>query len=192
MSHFFTVVLISEEQLDSEKQGIIDKLMEPYSELLKVEPYRKYLDADDIAGGVRSYGSEQALIENMEDWEGEGHTGGMDLRGIYYMTTRNTKSKHDGFRVGGRYDGRVTANPQSSENGFNFDPKHQTLENNSARVKDLPENFKCFAIVTPDGEWHDKEEFGSFFGPIPEWDRKMLDILSQHSDCLAVGLDCHI
>lgn len=183
MSHFLCVVLLNKEQLEVE--GILDTLMEPFNENTEVEPYRDYLDGEDLERGVKRYGSEQALIENMQDWSGR--DGGMDLRGIYSMSTYNPKSKWDWLEVGGRWEGYLTGKDTEKPEG--------QMENNSCLVRDLPEDFKCFAIVTPDGEWHSKERMMMFGGVADEksdWYKEMLNILGQHSDCLAVGLDCYI
>jgi hypothetical protein len=66
-------------------------------------------------------------------------------------------------------------------------------------VKFLPESKEIipFAIVTPDGEWHEKGEMG-WFGmardekPLKDWFGISMAILNEHQDCLAVVVDCHI
>lgn len=70
-------------------------------------------------------------------------------------------------------------------------------------VADLPpagygdEKFSCFAIVTPDGEWHEKGKmlmFGAVAGEKEEdqWTAAMVHLFGEHRDCLAVGCDLHI
>lgn len=53
------------------------------------------------------------------------------------LTTWNKDSWYDWWRVGGRWDGVMTKNKQSSDNGFNFDSRHESVKNNSLLVKDV-------------------------------------------------------
>ena len=54
-----------------------------------------------------------------------------------------------------------------------------------------------FAVLTPDGEWHEELEAGRFGTPDDEpdpdqWMRTVAGILAEHEDCHAVVVDCHI
>lgn len=119
-----------------------------------------------------------------------------------YRSTYNPQSQWDWYRVGGRFDGLITRNPQSSENGFNFDAKHETLANNSVPVTELLEAqgndlFTTWAIVTPEGEWIEKGKMGWW---AISWDVKQDDawkaisrgVYEKYSAFDAVLLDCHI
>ncbi|MBA3829914.1 MAG: hypothetical protein H0X33_13320 [Taibaiella sp.] len=172
MSHCFVLVLLEQEQ--AKEENSVDNLLAPYNENLKVAPYKTYFDVEDVTSGIKQYGSEETLIANIEDWWGEG-PGGKDENGIYYMRTRNPDAKWDWYQVGGRYDGAIP--------------------NNICLVRELPENVKCYAIVTPNGKWHERGKLG-WFGMISEpndtWDHDMLMLLGKHTDCVAVGIDIHI
>ena len=94
------------------------------------------------------------------------------------MTTYNPKSKWDWWVIGGRWHGY-------------FDGK------DVAWVRDTDPEQCPFAIVTPDGEWHEKGEMG-WFGVVSEeksgeeW-RATRDAI--YAECLhhvVVGVDCHI
>jgi hypothetical protein len=122
----------------------------------------------------------------------------------FYPSTYNPLSKWDWYRVGGRFDGRITNNPQESENGFNFAAKHETLANNSVPVTELleaqangGEAYIPYALVTPDGEWIERGQMGWWgmsSGDKPQhlWNDQVLTIYEKFSEFDAVLLDCHI
>jgi len=111
----------------------------------------------------------------------------------------NPRSKWDWWVIGGRYDGVITGNYQSSYNGFNFGAQHQTLQNNIVDIEELIDNYDRypFAIVTPKGEWFERGEMG-WFGCVSNekendlWESQCKAILNTYKDCLAVGCDLHI
>lgn len=121
-----------------------------------------------------------------------------------YMSTYNPKSEWDWYRIGGRWDGRLIGNPQDSENGFNFDSKHETISNNSLPLNELlqryektGELFTFFALVTPKGEWIEKGDMG-WWGIVmdekqPEdWIAQSLRIYSLYVGHDVVLVDAHI
>lgn len=118
-----------------------------------------------------------------------------------YKSTRNPKSKWDWWRIGGRWDGQIIGDRRSSEGGFNFDDKHEMVQNNTRAVADfpspLPESEAPFALLTPDGQWHERGEMG-WFGcvsnekPRSAWIERVRELLSENSDSIAVCIDCHI
>lgn len=114
-----------------------------------------------------------------------------------YKSTYNPNSKWDWWRIGGRWDGIIKNNPQESENGFNFDSKHETLGNNMILVKDIKEDNIPFAIVTPEGEWIEHGKMG-WWGIVTDekdkdnWKEIVKRVFEKYSDCIAVGCDLHI
>jgi len=111
-------------------------------------------------------------------------------------TTYNPKSQWDWYVVGGRWDGEMLGVDRSSDGGFNFGEKHHLLEFNSIKVKDIKPNiFSCYAIITPDGEWHSKGKMGWFGCSMDEkedWSETTKELLKKYSNCIAIGIDCHI
>lgn len=64
-------------------------------------------------------------------------------------------------------------------------------------VAKLPKNIEVFAIVTPDGEWHQRGQMGWWANVTDEkdaaaWQAEVREILAAHGDCIAVACDCHI
>jgi hypothetical protein len=56
-------------------------------------------------------------------------------------------------------------------------------------------NHMPFAIITPDGEWHEKGNMGWFgmeHNEKEDWQAIARQILGEHMDCIAVAIDCHI
>jgi len=110
-------------------------------------------------------------------------------------STYNPKSKWDGWRVGGRWDGEILGDSVQSSNGFNFSGNHESLEHNMAKVKKIHKDFKAFAVVTPDGEWHQEAKMGWFgitSGENTNWEADYKKIMAKYGDHWAVSVDCHI
>jgi hypothetical protein len=64
-------------------------------------------------------------------------------------------------------------------------------------VSMLPRDFVPYALVTPDGEWHERATMGwwgcsSGMMRPEEWKRKVAEVLSASKACWAVACDCHI
>jgi len=117
-----------------------------------------------------------------------------------HKSTYNPKSKWDWYVVGGRWDGVIQGEARkSNDNGFNFGDEHHQVGHNIRPVKTFPEPMPDkdipFAIVTPDGEWHEKGKMGWFANVSDEdddWKSRARTILANHKSCVAVGVDCHI
>jgi len=112
-----------------------------------------------------------------------------------YCITYNPESQWDWWRVGGRWDGEMTGTPHVTDNGFNFGAECETIENNSCKVKDIKPDFIPFAIVTPDGTWHERGNMG-WFGIVTNekdnWDKEAKNIFTQYPEHIAVLCDLHI
>lgn len=113
-------------------------------------------------------------------------------------TTYNPKAKWDWWRIGGRWNGEIKGTPQNSRDGFNFGAAYESLESNCAPVRELMEREVIpFAVVTPDGEWHERGEMGWWAIVTNEkddvcWTDIVMDIYRKYPDHLAVGCDLHI
>lgn len=98
-----------------------------------------------------------------------------------YESTYNPKSKWHWYEIGGRWDGWVTDKP-----GDNVVEVQQFLDSGL-----IP-----FAILTPDGEWHEEGEMGWFgisTNNKENWDDIARSIFEKYKDGhLAVIVDCHI
>ncbi len=116
-----------------------------------------------------------------------------------YESTSNYNAKWDWWRIGGRWDGSIKGEEAESEdNGFNFDSQHENPESNTASTDFLLEKqIIPFAIVTPDGKWHEEGEMG-WWGMVKDrkektnWKEEALQIYKSLEGHIAVGCDLHI
>jgi hypothetical protein len=97
-------------------------------------------------------------------------------------TTYNPLSKWDWYQIGGRWDGEMG-------------------DGNIVRVSDLPANTSAFALVLPDGSWHESGHMGWWAivtdeKPQDEWRREFLELIAPYQNpqqgALAVLVDAHI
>lgn len=100
------------------------------------------------------------------------------------MSTYNPKTRWDWYEVGGRWNDFL-------ELGNNYAPIPDF-------IKALKEREDCvYAIVTPDGEWHQRGEMGWWgmsSNEDKDWDEKMFKILEGYDNVEYIGVivDCHI
>jgi hypothetical protein len=216
MTHFTVGIIIPLDE--SEIESFIAEQMERYYEHSDCEPYVCYsveeaaaeLERDikrleriierqhpdyDLAkcramlAGLRRTTPERKYREHLRGHESFNDQGEP-------LSTYNPDSKWDWYRIGGRWDGWITGNEQSSDNGYNFAGCHETIENNMATTGEaLDRNLIPHAIVTPDGLWHERGQMGWWANLITEnenWDQEAKDILARHPGCRIVILDAHI
>lgn len=118
-----------------------------------------------------------------------------------YQSTYNPDSQWDWYRIGGRWDGAITHTEDNSEdNGFNFGVHHESKSKNAITASRFLDNFTPkdvpYAILDPDGEWHQRGKVGWWGLSSDEsdtWDTDAHEILKKYRDgYVFVGLDCHI
>jgi hypothetical protein len=112
-----------------------------------------------------------------------------------YMSRYNPDSKWDWWSYGGRWNGAMIGKYKGSKDGFNFGEQYRQIENNMCLVKDIDEKFTCFAIITPDGNWHERGNMG-WWGMVSnendDWEETVKDIFKTYPDYIAILLDLHI
>ena len=190
MSHFFTVVIVPGNTEFDQIESKVQELLSPFNENLTVEPYKVYFDAEEIQQMADFYEvSAQnlaALAKKMIDWTGQ--EGGVDDKGLYKITTYNPKSKWDWYTIGGRYDGRLKGEASNTDEG---------LYRNILLAKQLEQKLKCFAIITPDGEFHERGQM-HWFGIVTDqkenddWDEEIIKTIQKYQNDILVAVDCHI
>lgn len=79
------------------------------------------------------------------------------------LSSYNPKSKWDWYSIGGRWAGMLpaVAGTHGEGSAFNPNPRKKGFYD-SAKVGDItfPLDFETFAVLTPDGEWHEKGSMG--------------------------------
>ena len=122
-----------------------------------------------------------------------------------YMSTSNPDGKWDYWVIGGRWDGWIFGPERGKassddKHGFNFEDRHHTPENNTRLVHDIPTDdiYYCpFAVITPDGQWHQSGSMG-WWGIVTdeidpdEWHEDVKKLLAQYPNHFAVAVDCHV
>ena len=125
-------------------EELVARALEPYDEDRQVRPYKSYLDAGEIGAMAKHYGLKPAdlgaLARRMDDWKR--CPGGVDGKRLFAVKTWNPDGKWDWYEIGGRWRGRLRGNVASAQ-ALLGRPNLQEL---------LP-----FAVVTPDGRWHERE-----------------------------------
>lgn len=116
-------------------------------------------------------------------------------------TTYNPKSKWDWWVIGGRWDGAIR-NERNPETNANVPALGDTEESNNlttvaALLAQPDDKWIPFALVTPDGQFHDRGHMGywamvSEEKPKEAWHEQVRELLKPHATCVAVGLDLHI
>lgn len=121
-------------------------------------------------------------------------------------TTYNPNSKWDWWRIGGRWDGvikglDVAEERRDDERDINLAPLNEQPENNRARLGDLLSGdellFTPFAVLTPDGAWHDPGQMG-WWGIVTnaataaDWEATVRLIYQRYANHTGIVVDCHI
>lgn len=127
------------------EEGVAEKL-QLYSDEHEVPPYKDYLDAGEIAAMAKHYRvrrcDRKALAMHMEDWRG--CLGGIDATGLFSVKTLNPQAKWDWYEVGGRWCERFPGS---------------VIETRALLEKKNLKDLLPFAMITPDGLWHEWETF---------------------------------
>lgn len=114
MSHFTVLCIIPADLIaeyratESERSAVdlaIAEMLAPYDENMEVDPYRAYLDEEEVLSMAQSYEIDAtnltALVEKMKSWAG--FEGGIDEKGLYRLSTYNPLSKWDWYQIGGQW-----------------------------------------------------------------------------------------
>ena len=181
--HFVLVVVIPSNEVDPETY--VENLMAPYDQKKEVAEYKDYHDSKEIKFWMRSHGVSQkeALIENIEDLYS-------DEKGLYSLSTFNQNGQWDYWVV----EDKIHC---TTKMDIRFDnPKWYEC---SAQLADLKE-ISFSAILTPDGVWHDIEDFGwRLIDDNPEknkealleWDLHRIRIIDTYADHVGLLPNVH-
>lgn len=121
----------------------------------------------------------------------------------------NPKSKWDWWVIGGRWAGAINGIGDDMPESVNMFENREGYEHardirNSVRANSrtvanmpspVPDNMIPYAILTPDGTWHEKGKMGWFGMSSDEsdsWKDDARSLLAQYGNCLAVAVDLHI
>lgn len=154
--HYLTYVIIGK---NTDIEEAVAEAMQPFDEELEVKPWKRYLDAGEIAAMAKHYRVRKTSIRKlagcMEDWCGG--KGGVDAKGLFVIHTYNPNGKWDWYEIGGRWNGFMPGNVMLA----------RTLLKSPRLAKLLPHDF-----LTPDGKWHAKERYLSTSWPVGHFVQK--------------------
>jgi len=177
MTHFFTVVLVPQDSTDV--QAAVSALLAPYNENMDVEPYKKYKtqeDVDRMADHYKTHALDELAL-HMEEWSN--NDGGVDGLGLFELSTYNPQSQWDYWSM------------------IEFEINDDGKLRNAFPVSEVQGDFQCFAVVTPNGTWHQRAEAGWWGMTTNEkdryaWQQEIKALFQANQNCLLVGVDCHI
>lgn len=142
-------------------EAAVARALAPFDESLQLRPYKLHLNRSATEQMAKHYGLKandlKSLVPKVSEWVGG--VGGIDNFGLFSTRTDNPHAKWDWFEIGGRWNGYLKGRvPRSS------DTESAVIENNSAPVSSLLRNQKLAsrlpaAIVTPTGQWVEKDSF---------------------------------
>lgn len=189
--HWFTIVLVPADTKDIE--AAVDALLEPYSEYREVEPYKGYIEGKELQLFAEwsniPVTDLAALAKNVPAWKGQGE-GGVDERGLYFMSSLNPQAMWDHWHIGGRWDGVIQGKSRNTKGRSNYGPEHEELQYNTCSVAELAPDIFAWHLITPDGQWHEGNCWRGSDEDCERWRATLWELLEQHRDCVAVGVDC--
>lgn len=155
----------------------LDKLLFPFSEEFVLKPYTE--ECDCIVESRNLYKKTDKRYEKpFPSCDACNGTGTM-------TTTYNKYACFDWWQIGGAWDGDLGADT----------PKASSIRRNCTLVRRLPRGYYLFAIVTPNGEWHEQWHFmaakRSEKKEIALWEKFHDKLLKKYSKNLFVLIDCH-
>ena len=177
-----------------------------FEKLLKKHPKRKASDPDcEECHGKGTYRSTRSLKAKWDWWTVGGRwTGGFDPGYDPDEDPRNLEEcnlcKGTGTRtmpVPGEPDWKPKKGECNGCGGKGISTKFQLapFTRDVMPANKIPKDYVPFAIVTPDGKWHEKGEMGWWAMVSNEdksWEKKGKELLWKHELCLAVLVDAHI
>jgi hypothetical protein len=206
MTHFIVAVVVPPRirNIDS----FIARQMEPFDENTDVEPYVAW-SVDQAQQELKSTIHRLELIQFRREkgYDLERIADSLaKLRGttaeLYYqqrlhcyetfndrgepLTTYNPDSKWDWYVIGGRWDGWIHDRVNTSER----------LEDNTVTTEEAVARNKIpHAIITPDGQWHERGRMGWWASLLTEnehWDEEAKAIFARYPGHQVVIVDAHI
>ena len=208
MTHFTVGIIVPEDKLP-DLQVFLHEQMEPYDESKRVAPYVSYSIAkakaeiehditrleriierqdtaynldkcQEILAKLRITTPEERYREYArfhEHFNAQGEP----------LSTYNPNSKWDWWVIGGRWDGWITGREKTGS---------ESIQNNIATTgQAIERNIIPHAIITPNGQWHERGQMGWWAIMITEdedWDAHAREILCAYPDCQLLILDAHI
>ncbi len=209
MSHFTVGIIVPTEELE-DVTTYVESQMAPYDESIKVAPYVCYsLDQAqlDLEREIRHFTQiiekqhpaynlarcQEALDELLLSSPEEKYRDYVRCHSRFNsrkepLSNHNPAGKWDWFQIGGRWNGWL----------HDRETKHASVTDNLATVEHVIARQKFpFAIITPDGVWHEQGRMG-WWGTVidgketADWHTEAEAILQNYPDHSLVLIDAHV
>jgi hypothetical protein len=174
-------------------------LLAPFDQNLELAPHKRHITENNVQFFKEKHGTNdlRVLAEKLQrDFHEEF---GVDDLGLFEITTFNEMGKWDYW---------------SLKNYFPIDSARvnrwgKDLAPSIVLVSDLNLNKENapHSMLTPDGKWHDVDDFGyvtrlqfekglkglhpANVEPMARWRSHVREVLNQHADHLVLAIDCH-
>ena len=208
MTHFTVGIIVPEDKLPDIHSFISDQ-MKTYDESTRVAPYVSYSIDKAKAEIERDIGRLERIVKRRDPGynldkcqeilaklrvttpeeryrEYAEHHEHFNAKGEP-LSTYNPDSKWDWWVIGGRWDGWITGKEETGR---------EAVEDNIATTElAIERGVIPHAIVTPDGQWHERGQMGWWAILITEnedWDAQAREILSGYPGHQFLILDAHI
>ena len=209
MSHYTVGIIIPSDQLD-DINSFVEAQMAPYDESIKVAPYVCYsLEKAqlDLEREIRHFTQiiekqhpaynldrcQEALDELRQSTPEQKYRDYVRCHERFNsrqepLSTYNPAGKWDWFSIGGRWNGWLR----------DREPTRASLTDNLATIEQVIERKKFpFAIITPDGVWHEQGRMGWWGAVIDgkeaaDWHAEAETIRRSYADHSLVLIDAHV
>jgi hypothetical protein len=200
MTHLFVVVLVKKSASET-VEAEVSKLLEPYDQQRPAPEHEEVCYCVGSAARHRAYEAMRQKFGTIETREAiefgkavfESDSGrntpnaGCESCGGTgkQKSEINPNGKWDWWTFGGRWD-RAIQGDFSRTNPYEISHAHELDGNVLTPQFVIDHNVIPAAIVTPDGQWHEEEEWKEW-----AWKDTAKSILLKNLSALAVGIDCH-
>ncbi len=209
MSHYTVGIIIPPDQLD-DTHSFVDAQMAPYDESIKVAPYVCYSLEQaqlDLEREIRHFTQiiekqhpaynldrcQEALDELLQSTHEQKYRDYVRCHSHFNsrqepLSTYNPVGKWDWFSIGGRWNGWLR----------DREPTRASHTDNLATIEQVIERKKFpFAIITPDGVWHEQGRMGWWGAVIDgketaDWHTEVETILRSYAVHSLVLVDAHV
>lgn len=174
----------------------VDEELEPFADYHRVEPYRHFLEPEEVVLMARHFGLQPTNIEDLvgklREWREE--EGGVHEGRLFTWSTENPRAKFDWYEAGGRFGAFLRLREPRIESRWFGLRRQRVTHVTRARKQDIdPEPLLAAppAALLHRGEWREAP-MSLQETPSPEWLREFAKAYAQIEDeALLNAMDLH-
>lgn len=183
----------------TEIEQLLADLLEPYREERRVAPYDVQMTPEEVARMAGHYKTTNlsALAERITDWNG-GEQGRVEDGTLVYTSDANPTPRWDWYTLGGRWSGsmQMTEAEQVESRrlletvGAEAATRYEDAlgigqRANLCYLSRIANPDPPFAVVTPEGKWHEKARMGWFGATDMKASPRLLQAQAAYDDAMA-------